>query len=177
MNTPFRPLPTHFSSFTIRAAILSLCFGAILAGGTSVAVAEDPDVARARAEAHREYEAKKAAEKRQAIALTRQGVVSIYNPTTGPISFSVRWLLWDGSYSAWNTYKIEGRKSLYYSKAGGIKLQIKFSSTGGGQKNYALESAQIPSDIEASFNDGRPNEFVWGPNSSLDLFKGKPKNW
>ncbi len=144
---------------------------------TTVNSAEDPDVARARAEAHREYEAKKAAEKRRAIALTKQGIVALYNANPGPINYSARWLLWDGSYTDWTPNKLEGRKSTFYSKPGGMKLQVKFSSTGGGQKNYALETAQIPSDIKASFDDAMPNNFVWGPNNSLDLFKGKPKNW
>ena len=184
MNTPSLPLVGHSNTRSnparksaTRIAILMLFLGAGIACFTVATAAEDPDVVRAREETHRQYEAKKAAEKRQAIALTRQGVVALYNANTGPINYSARWLLWDGSYTTWTAAKIEGRKSVFYSKAGGIKLQVKFSSTGGGQKNYALESGQVPSDIKAGFDDALPNTFVWGANNSLDLFKGKPKNW
>ena len=184
MITSLRPLPAHSRRLAnrirmtaFRAAMLSLCLGAGVGSPSVATAAEDPDVVRARFEAHQQYEAKKAAEKRMAIALTRQGIVALYNAGTGPISYSARWLLWDGSYTNWTAAKIEGRKSVFYSKAGGIKLQVKFSSAGGGQKNYALESAQVPSDIKAGFDDAAPNNFVWGANNSLDLFKGKPKNW
>ena len=177
MTTPLRPLAARIRTLAFSAAVFSMSLGMGFGFSTAVTAAEDPDVARARAEAHREYEAKKAAEKRRAIALTRQGVVALYNPNTGPINYSARWLLWDGTYTNWTPNKLEARKSVFYAKAGGLKLQVDFSSTGGGKKNYALETAQIPSDVKAGFDDAAPNNFVWGPNSSLDLFKGKPKNW
>ena len=184
MTTSLQPLPASTTTLAnraraavSRAAMLALWFGVSLGFSTVATAAEDPDVARARAEAHRQYEAKKAAEKRQGIALTRQGVVALYNANTGPINFSARWLLWDGSYTNWTPNKLEGRKSVFYSKAGAIKLQVKFSSSVGGEKNYALESAQVPSDIKAGFDDAAPNNFVWVASNSLDLYKGKPKNW
>ena len=182
--TSLHPLPSHSRTLAnrtrmtaFRAAMFLLCLGAGIGSPSIATAAEDPDVARARLEAHRQYEAKKAAEKQRAIALTRQGVVALYNANTGAISYTARWLLWDGSYTGWTPNKLEGRKSTFYSKAGGIKLQVKFSSTGGGEKNYALQSAQIPSDVKPGFDDAAPNNFVWGANSAFDLFKGKPKNW
>jgi len=184
MNTTSAPVSSHSIVGGLRAPRAAVQNGMLLLcavtglGFSAIANAqEDPDVARARAEAHRQYEAKKAAEKRQAIALTKQGVVALYNANAGAINYNARWLLWDGSYTNWTPSKLEGKKSTYYWKAGGIKLQVKFSSAGGGEKNYALESAQVPSDIKASAADAQPNHFVWGANNALDLFKGKPKNW
>lgn len=177
MITSLHPLSVRSRTLAFRAAIFSLGLGVSLGFTTVATAAEDPDVARARLEAHRQYAAKKAAEKQRAIALTRQGVVALYNANTGAINYSVRWLLWDGSYTNWTPNKLEGKRYLFFTMPGGIRLQVKFSSTGGGEKNYGLESAQIPSDIKASVDDARPNNFVWGPNNSLDLFKGKPNNW
>jgi hypothetical protein len=145
-------------------------------------------VTRAREELRRKYEAEKAAreadaarvkaaEKAKAMAMLRQGVVSLYNPTTTPINYSVRWLLWDGTYTTWTESQLAVKHSVFYAKQGGLKLQIQFSSTGGGRKEYSLESAQIPSEVKASADDAAPNAFNWVTNTTLDLYKGKPKNW
>lgn len=159
-----------------------------LGSGTVVHAAEDPAVARAREEVRRQYEADKAAREmeaarvkaaaqKKAIALLRQGVVALYNPTTTPINYSVRWFMWDGTYTAWTTSQLAVKHSNFYAKAGALKLQINFSSAGGGKKDYALESAQIPSEVKASAADAAPNAFRWVTKDSLDLFKGKPKDW
>lgn len=73
--------------------------------------------------------------------------------------------------------QLESRKSLLYAKPGGVKLMIKFSSTGGGDKSYGLMSAQIPSEVRASFSDAMPNNFAWGKRNDLDLYKGKSQGW
>lgn len=135
--------------------------------------AEDPEVARARAEVQRKYEA----DKRKAVALVRQGVVSIYNPTTTQINYSCRWIMWDGSYTGWSKVELPKNNSMLYAKPGALKLQIVFTSSGGGKKDYSLTGAQIPSEVKAGYADSMANSFAWGEDNDLDIFKGKPKKW
>jgi len=105
------------------------------------AVAEDPAVTRAREQAHQQYETEKAVRQaeeakrklaaqlalQKAIALTRQGVVAVYNPSTVPINYMFRWLQWDGCYTEWSKERIAANKALLYTKAGGVKLQVIFT--------------------------------------------------
>jgi len=165
--------------------------GLILSLGVLVAGAEDPAVTRAREQAHLQYETEKAVRQaeeakrklaeqlalQRAIALTRQGVVSIYNPSTVPINYMFRWLLWDGCYTQWSKERIAANKALLYTKAGGLKLQVIFTRPCGGERNYALEAAQVPSDIRTCFDDAKPGTFSWDKNNDLDLYTFKPKNW
>ena len=151
---------------------------------------EDAAVTRAREEAQRKYEIERAkrevAKARQeqflaqqrAIALTRQGVVAFHNPlatSSQYISIVCRWKLWDGSYTRWAQGKIPDGKGWFYTCPGAVSFQVKFSSSAGGEKNYALEANQIPSDAKATFEDGRSYTFFFKERNWLDLFKGKPK--
>jgi hypothetical protein len=162
--------------------LLLLSLGASIA---PLSAQEDPEVARARAEVRRQYEANKLIEqqkaetarlaaKQKAIALTRQGAVTLFNTSNTGINYSIRWLQWDGTYTNWIKQRVEARNSMFYGMAGGIKLQVQFSSNGGGTKNYALESATVPSEIRASATDGRPYYFNWRTSNHLDLAPGKP---
>jgi len=150
---------------------------------------DDIAVARAREEAQRKYEIERAkreiAKARQeeflarqrALAMTRQAVVAVYNPlatSSQNISTVVRWKMWDGSYTQWAASRIPDKRSLFYNCAGAVSFQIKFNSS-TGEKNYALEANQMPSDVKATADDARPYSFSWGDKNILDLYNGKPK--
>ncbi len=151
---------------------------------------DDAAVRRARDEAQKKYEVEKAkrelAKARQeqalarqrAIAMTRQGVVQLHSPITTSAQYVpivCRWKLWDGSYTAWAQAKIPDKRIWFFHCAGGMSFQVKFSSAGGGEKNYTLEVNQMPSDVTATADDGFPYTFYWAQKNALDLFKGKPK--
>lgn len=103
--------PRLLVSETLRRVLTSLFalwLGVAIVGVGRAQAPEDPEVAKARAQLRQQYEAEKAAraaeearvkaaEQRRALALLRQGVVAIYNPTPGPINYSVQWFLWDGT--------------------------------------------------------------------------------
>jgi hypothetical protein len=158
---------------------------------------DDAEVARARAEAQRRYEIElkkrevakarqdEAIARQRALALTRQAVITIHNPiTTSSQSVGIvyRWKLWDGSFTRWSQYRVPDKKNSWFSCPGAVNFEVKFSSSGGGEKKYSLLVNQIPSNVKATGEDGAAYSFYWAkpnPNAKatvLDMFKGKPKN-
>lgn len=152
---------------------------------------DDAAAARAREEAQKKYEIElakrelakarqeQALARERAIALARQGVVALSNPlTTGNqyVAFVFRWKLWDGSYTKWGQGKVLDKRGWWASCPGAVSVQVKFLSSGGGEKNYALEVNQMPSSIKSAFEDGRPYTFYWVNKNTLDLYRGKPRN-
>ena len=134
---------------------------------------EDPAVTRAREIARQQYELEKAtrlaeeAKKKlaeqlalqKAIAMTRQGVVSIYNPgnaTNGYLPFSYAWRMWDGTLTEWASTTIADKKSLYFYKVGGIKLEVKFTSIAGGTRNGIARLTSAGS-VDVNFTSGGPS--------------------
>jgi hypothetical protein len=151
---------------------------------------DDAAVRRAREEAQKRYEIEKAKQdlakarqeqaiaRQRAIALTRQGVVQFNSPLTTSwqyIPIVCRWKLWDGSYTAWTQAKIPDNRTWFFYCPGGVGFQVKFSSPAGGEKNYALDVNQMPSDYKAASDDGMPYTFFWAGKNSLNLYKGRPK--
>jgi hypothetical protein len=158
---------------------------------------DDAEVARAREEAQRRYEIERkkrevakarqdeALARQRALALTRQAVITIYNPiTTGSLSVPLlyRWKLWDGSFTRWGQYKVPDKKNSWFACPGAVNFEVKFSSSAGGEKRYTLLVNQIPSNVKATGEDGAAYSFYWAkPNANakatvLDMFKGRPKN-
>ena len=147
---------------------------------------EDPEVTRAREITRQKYELEKArreadearrklVEQQRAIAMTRQGVVTLYNPANSHVIYNCRWQMWDGTYSAWLLQDIKDKRSLCYHKQGGVKFEIMFNSPGGGDKRYLVASSQLPNDVVPATDDGRPQHFKWD-DQALDLYQGKG-NW
>ena len=137
---------------------------------------EDPEVTRAREIARQKYELEKAQREAAAIANTRQGVVTLYNPDNSHVIYNCRWKMWDGTYSAWLSQDIKDKRTLFYCKQGGVKFEIMFNSPGGGEKRYLVASFQAPNDVKPTADDGKPQHFMWGKNNALDLYSGKPKD-
>jgi len=177
--------------FKSQLCIIAVCMFALCLCSVVARAEEDPAVTRAREIARQQYELEKAtrlaeeAKKKlaeqlalqKAIAMTRQGVVSIYNPgtaTNGYLPFSYAWKMWDGTLTEWASTTVADKKSLYFYKVGGIKLEVKFTSIAGGEKSYALESFQLPNDVKPRFEDAKPHQFKWMAANKLDLLTGKP---
>ena len=146
---------------------------------------EDPAVTEAREIARQKFELerarrqadearKKLADEQRAIALTRQGLVTLYNPENSHVIFNCRWLMWNGSYSSWIQQETREKRTMAFHILGGIKFEINFTSPGNGKKEYLVSSEQAPNDVKPTADDGRPFHFKWGGNQDLDLITGKP---
>jgi hypothetical protein len=175
---PFTAAPINRFSFSgdKSMARFSVVILLLVLSASRLRAEEDPAVTRAREIARQQYELEKARREAAAIANTRQGVVTLYNPDNSHVIFNCRWKMWDGSYSAWLAQDIKDKRSLCYSKQGGVKFEIMFNSPGGGEKRYLVASSKAPNDVKPTADDGKPQHFMWGKNTDLDLFSGKPKD-
>jgi serine/threonine protein kinase/tetratricopeptide (TPR) repeat protein len=87
-------------------------------------------------------------------AMKLKGVVEVQNENTGMnVTYSLRWRLYDGSFSAWETKTIQSGKSSVHWCPGATKCQLQFNSNISGGNNTItsdLEFHNIPAEQQAT---------------------------
>lgn len=70
-------------------------------------------------------------DKIRATQLEGKAVVLIRNPTRNAINYQIRWQLWDGSQTPWQSFRVEESRRYKHRQAGGVWCWVRFDWIAG----------------------------------------------